>query len=333
MPEIDLDIARQGLTDAFIQEVQVRIRSRILPATEAYYGGGGTAYTQNPPSMEREAMAVRYFDTQACAISLLGRMGSEGNEKADMLARGFFDNAAYYLDEWRSRERHTAPLSQSLLHLALCYEALKDRIDPGMAARWRATVLRAAGDLLDQFGGFEPELFALDSRAMADAAVTAEGVWQVCKIFGRNDWKVRAETFVDALVLHAETDATDEGTEEASLLNANRAMGCGYLLQKHRGLDEVEPFARFGTEYRGRLVDSLTSGHLTTRSANTDHMGLDAYGVASHSRTIEGRGILRLALDTNSGLLESDETGLDFLSRLAFELDHCEGGEGALPNA
>ena len=330
MPQIDLDIASQGLTDGFIEQVQTRILARVLPAAETYYAAGGTAYTQNPPSMAREEMAVRYFDRQACAISLLGRLGSEGNRQADMLARHLFDNAAYYLAVWRSRERHTAPLARSLLHLTLCYDALKHQIDPGMARRWRATALRAADDVLNQFKDFEQEPFALDSDEIAGAAVTAEGVWQVCRIFGRNDWKVCAETFVDALVQHAQTDDVHEGEEGPALRNSNRAMGCGYLVHKWREQDGPDPFERFGTHYRNYLLAGLTSGSQTP-SPDTDRRSMDAYGVARHSRSAEGRGILRLVLEPDNGILESEDTGLDFLARLSFELNHCERGEGTVP--
>ncbi len=331
MPPFDLDIAREGLTDGFVDRLQNRIRACLLPAAEEYFAGGGTAYTQNPLSMEREEMAVRYFDTQPCAISLLGRMGSEGNEQADMLARRLFDNAAYYLDEWRSREGYTAPLRRSLLHLAVCYEAMKDLVDPGMANRWRATVLRATDDVLFDFDNVEQEAptagaVALDAR-IVHGAISAEGVWQVCKIFGRSEWRARVEVFVDTLVQRlTKGDFVGSGGDPSTLHSATKTMGCAFLVQKWRGSDDLESFERFGTRHRESRLENLTGDTPTSG-------GMEAYGVALQSRNPQGRGFLRLALDADTGIFDYESAGLERLSRLSFELDYCERGEGAVPDS
>ncbi len=57
---------------------------------------------------------------------------------------------------------------------------------------------------------------------------------------------------------------------------------------------------------------------------------LDAYGVALLSSTPEGRGFLRVALDPDTGVFDYDTTEHELPARLAFELDHCERGEGAV---
>ena len=256
MPKFDLDIAHEGLTDAFIERAQNCISERLLPAAERFYGAGGTAYTQCPPALSREAQAAHYFDSQPCAVSLLSKMGKEGNRQADTLAHQLFDNAAYYLDEWQSREGLSAPLLHSLLHLTLCYETLSNHLGPGMATRWRATLLRAADDVFQHFRSFEIEPSSLSNQELAESAVAAEGLWQICRIFGGEEWRTRAEAFVDAVARTDPESLIAPGDPEAPAI-LDRALGCVHLVARWRVIPDV----------RGLSIERLrsTRGRLEER--------------------------------------------------------------------
>jgi hypothetical protein len=67
----DMTKAKEGLSPAFLKDIQNRIESVILTKASAYFTVDGTAYTQNNPTLKRGEMVVNYYDYQPCGASLI----------------------------------------------------------------------------------------------------------------------------------------------------------------------------------------------------------------------------------------------------------------------
>lgn len=337
------DRARQrceeGLTDAFVTDLQARIEALILPAAEKYFEPGGTAYTQNDPALKRIEMAVNYFDYQPCAISVLATLAARGNRPAEMLVRRIFDNAGYYLDEWRSREGIKTSLRRSQLHLVLAYETLQDQIGTDLATRWKALLLRSAQDMLEHFNHLEERVPALDNRAFGTGinhvAIAAEGLWRTGHALDQVDLRDRAAGLIDRLVAYGHPDGyfeehtNDEREGGPSLVYTPLTAGCAYTVQKWRECADTDRFARCGALFRNFCDRHLRALPLADERANPK--GLGPYGVALHALSPEGRGFLRSALDHERNPTLGSNGRLEYLSRLHFELGIAERGPGTIP--
>lgn len=329
----------EGLSPEFVADLRARIEEAILPGAESYFAQGGTAYTQNAPDLKRVEMAVNYFDYQPCAVSVLAVLASRGCRQAEMLVRRIFDNAAYYLDEWRAREGFTVSLRRSQLHLVLAYEALAETIEADTALRWRALLLRSADDMLAHFHQLEELTPALDNRGfntgINHVAIAAEGIWRTGCVFDQDDLTERAGGFVDRLVAYGHPDGYfEEHTNDAreggpSLVYTPLTAGCAYLVQKWRDSADLDRFARCGALFRNFCDGRLRAMPFADERANPH--GLGPYGVALHALSPEGRGFLRAALDPETNPLLRAGSRLEYLSRLYFELGESETGSGETP--
>jgi hypothetical protein len=339
MNQLDQKRLQEGLTQDFVSDLQSRIEALLLPGAEAYFTPTGTAYTQNSPDLKRTEMAVNYFDYQPCAVSVLGIMAARGDRSAEMVARRIFDNAGYYLDEWRSREGFTTSLRRSQLHLVLAYESMKDLVEPDLALRWQSLLLRSAQDMMDHFNHFEEKHPALDNRGFGTGinhvAIAAEGIWKTGNAFGQNDLCKRAGGFIDRLVAYGHPDGYfEEHTNDAreggpSLVYTPLTAGCAYIVQKWRDKADLDRFSKCGALFRNFCDSKLRAMPFTDERANPH--GVGPYGIALHALSSEGRGFLRSALDPDTNPSLTSNGHLEYLSRLHFELGESELGEGAIP--
>ncbi|MEE2754261.1 MAG: hypothetical protein VX910_09780 [Candidatus Latescibacterota bacterium] len=339
MNQQDHSLFEEGLTPEFISDLRCRIGALLLPSAEKYFAPGGTAYTQNAPNLKRGEMAVNYFDYQPCAVSVLGSLASQGDRQADILVRRIFDNAAYYLDEWRSREGFNTSLRRSQLHLVLAYESLKTLIDPGLALRWRALLLRSAQDMMEHFNHFEEKHPALDNRGFGTGinhvAIAAEGIWKTGEALGQEDLCTKSGDFVDRLVEYGHPDGYfEEHTNDRreggpSLVYTPLTAGCAYIVQKWRGVANTDRFSACGALFRNLCDSHLRTMPFADERANPH--GLGPYGIALHALSPEGRGFLRKALNPDTNLNLTSNASLEYLSRIYFELGESESGGGAVP--
>ena len=341
MTEQDAKLFEAGLSAEFVEDLQARIETLILPDAETYFAPSGTAYTQNADSLKRGEMVVNYFDYQPCAVSVLAILAARGDRRAEMLTRRVFDNAAYYLDEWRSREGYTLSLRRSQLHLVLAYESLLPKIDDDLALRWRALLLRSARDMLDHFHHFAERHPALDNRAfntgINHVAIAAEGIWRTGSVFEEDELCDKAGGFIDRLVAYGHPDSyfeehtNDEREGGPSLVYSPLTAGCAYIVEKWRGQADTDRFSKCGALFRNFCDGRLRALPFTDERANPH--GVGPYGVALHALSAEGRGFLRKVLDpeTNSNL--SSSGGLEYLARLHFELGESEIGSGTTPES
>ncbi|MSS73496.1 MAG: hypothetical protein EXS64_18705 [Candidatus Latescibacteria bacterium] len=336
---IDPRLAAEGLHPEFVEKVRARIRAAILPRALDYYTEGGTAYAQANPLLKKAEMSVNYYDYQACGVSVLGTLASEGNEQALALVRRIFDNTRFYMDEWRPKEGYTTPIRRAQLHLVLCYERIHGMLSPAEASEWRALLIRTAEDMLHHFHGLRERTPALDNRGFGTGinhvAIAAEGIYKTGAVLGRPDWQTLAGDFTDRLVAYGHPEGYfEEHTNDAreggpSLVYTPLTAGCAYLVQKWRGRADRERFARCGALYRS-LVDARFHALAFTDERANPH-GLGSYGIALHALTPEGRGFLRMALDPDHGTVRFDGMSLEGLARMDVELGHVEFGDGAVP--
>jgi hypothetical protein len=339
MNQQDRDFFQEGLTSGFVTDLRGRIEALLLPGARTYFTPSGTAYTQNSPDLKRGEMAVNYFDYQPCAVSVLGVLASRGDRDAEMVVRRIFDNAAYYLDEWRSREGYTTSLRRSQLHLVLAYESMEATVDPGLSERWRALLLRSAQDMMDHFNHFEEKHPSLDNRGFGTGinhvAIAAEGIWKTGDALDQEDLCERAGSFIDRLVAYGHPDGYfEEHTNDAreggpSLVYTPLTAGCAYIVQKWQGKAHMDRFAKCGALFRNLCDSHLQAMPFADERANPH--GLGPYGIALHALSPEGRGFLRKALNPDSNPSLTSNGRLEYLSRLYFELGESELGDGAIP--
>jgi hypothetical protein len=337
MTERDQQLFQEGLTETFVSELKDEIETLILPAAEIYWAAGGTAYTQNDPGLKRKEMAVNYFDYWPCAVSTLAIIAARGDRVAEMLVRRIFDNAGYYLDEWRSRERLTTSLRRSQLHLVLAYETLQDRIDEDLAMRWKSLLLRSAQDMLEHFNGLVEKSPALDNRGFGGGinhvAIAAEGLWKTGQVFDDSNLCELSGSLIDRLVAYGHPDGyfeehtNDEREGGPSLVYTPLTAGCAYMVQKWRGRADIDRFARCGALFRNLCDRHIHTMPFADERANPH--GLGPYGVALHALSAEGRGFLRKALDPEDNPINARR--LESLARLHLELRESELGPGATP--
>ena len=335
---LDLMFA-EGLTEPFASDLQERIESLLLPAAARYFEPEGTAYSQNDPSLKRLEMAVNYFDYQPCAVSTLALIASRGDRSAEMLVRTIFENAAYYLDEWRGREGYTTSLRRSQLHLVLAYETLRDDVESSLAERWRALLLRSAADMLDHFNHLKEKTPALDNRSFGTGinhvAIAAEGIWRTGFALDQPDLCELSGSLIDRLVAYGHPDGyfeehtNDEREGGPSLVYTSLTAGCAYVVQNWRECADLDRFAKCGALFRSFCDHSLAVLPISDERANPKVLG--PYGVALHALSPEGRGYLRAALDPERNPLLSSNGRLEYLSRLHFELGMCKLGSGSIP--
>ena len=336
MPNIDL--APEGLSGDFLQEVRSRIHTAILPKAEAYFKEGEDAYSQGNSALKRGEMSVGYYDYQPCAVSTLGVLAAEGNERALVVIRRIFDNTRYYIDEWRKKEGYTVSLRRAQLHLVLCYDRLRDLVEPGEAEAWRALLTRTAEDMLDHFHNLQERVPALDNRGFGTGinhvAIAAEGMWKSGEILGRPEWQEIAGAFIDRLIAYGHPDGYfEEHTNDAreggpSLVYTPLTAGCAHIVQRWRNALDRERFAQCGALYRNFTDTQFRAMAFADERANPH--GLGSYGIAIHALSPEGRGFLRMALDPDDGAVHLDRMSLEGLSRLNLELDYTETGNGAI---
>lgn len=339
MNEQDRKQFQEGLSTEFVEDLRSRIEVLLLPRAEEYFAPGGTAYTQNSPDLKRVEMAVNYFDYQPCAVSVLAVLAARGDRIAEMLVRRIFDNAEYYLDEWRAREGFRTSLRRSQLHLALAYETLRDTIGEELALRWRALILRTAQDMMDHFNHFEEKHPALDNRGFGTGinhvAIAAEGIWKTGRLFDQHEFCERAGGFVDRLVAYGHPDGyfeehtNDEREGGPSLVYTPLTAGCAYIVQKWRGRADHDRFSKCGALFRNFCDSHLHATPFADERANPH--GLGPYGIALHALSPEGRGFLRKALDPETNPSLTSNGRLEYLARLYFELGESERGEGTTP--
>ena len=339
MTRSDTQLFAEGLSTAFVSELKTRIESHVLPGAEEYFAPGGTAYSQNSPDLKRAEMAVNYFDYQPCSVSVLAILASRGDRRAEMLVRRIFDNANYYLDEWRSREGIATSLRRSQLHLVLAYETLHEPVGRETAQRWRALILRSAQDMLDHFNHFQELCPSLDNRAfntgINHVAIAAEGIWRTGHVFGESELCDKAGGFIDRLVDYGHEDGyfeehtNDEREGGPSLVYTPLTAGCAYIVQKWRAKANPDRFAACGALFRNFCDGRFLAMPFADERANPQ--GLGPYGIALHALSAKGRGFLRKALDPETSPETTSGGRLEYLSRLYFEIEQSETGPGETP--
>ena len=332
-------LAAEGLTAEFVAELRSRIHTLILPGAEAYFQAGETAYSRGNTGSKPIEMAQSYYDYQPCGVSTLGELAAGGEERALRVVQHIFNNTREYLTGWGEKEGYRFPLRRLLLHLALCYEKLHAHVSPETSAEWRETLGLAGENVLAHFNRFQERVPALDNRGFGTGinhvALGAEGVWKAGEVLGRADWQALAGDFNDRLIAYSHPDGyfeehtNDEREGGPSLTYTPLTAGSAYIIQCWRNAVDRARFARCGALYR-----SLTDAGLRAMAfadERTNPHGLGPYGLAIHSLTPEGRGFLRMALDAETGTGVLGRANLQTLSRINFELDYVDLGEGALP--
>ena len=334
------DLAREGLSPEFLEALKARLRGIALPAAEAYFADGGTAFTQNFPGLKKSEMVSRYYNYQPCAVSVLAELAAAGEERALVVVRRIFANTQDWMDGGREREGYHATFQRVQLHMSLAYDRLKAMVDAAEADAWRALLHRTGEDVLARFNRFREKHPALDNRGFGTGinhvALAAESIWKSGEILGRPDWQDAAGGFFDRLMAYGHPDGYfEEHTDDAreggpSLIYTPLTAGSAYLAQRWRGTVDRARFAHIGAFYR-RFVDAhLRPMPFADERANPHRVG--PYGLALHAVTPEGRGFLRLVLDqVDMSDPVSGDLYLQYVARLYMEVAHMDTGGGAIP--
>lgn len=334
------DLAQEGVQPQWLEASKKRLREMVLPVAEKYFAEGGTPFTQNHPQLKKTEMVSRFFDYQPCCMSVLGSLAVQGEARALIIIRRIFDNARNCLDEWRAREGYRVTFRRSQFHMSLCYNQIKDLVDPSEAQAWHKLLIRTGEDVFAHFNGFQEKSPKLDNRGFGTGinhiALSAEGIYKSGEILGRTDWQEAAAGFFDRLLVYGHSDGYfEEHTNDAreggpSMLYSPLTAGSAYLTQRWRNGIDINLFSKYGAFYRKLCNTQLRPLLFADERANPHHVG--PYGLALHSLTPEGRGFLRLVLDQMNMI---DHVGGDIymqhLARTYVELENMETGTGALP--
>lgn len=337
---MNLALAQEGVQAQWLATAKKRLQDLVLPIAEKYFAEGGTPFTQNHPQLKKSEMVSRFFDYQPCCMSVLGALATQGEERALIIIRRIFDNARYCMDEWREREGYRVTFRRSQFHMSLCYDQIKDLVDPSEAQAWHELLIRTGEDVFEHFNQFKEKSPKLDNRGFGTGinhiALSAEGMYKSGEILGRTDWQEAAAGFFDRLLIYSHPDGyfeehtNDEREGGPSLLYTPLTAGSAYLTQRWRNTVDINLFSKYGAFYRKLCNTQLRPLLFADERANPHHVG--PYGLSLHSITPEGRGFLRLVLDKINMI---DHVGGDIymqhLSRAYVELDNMETGAGTLP--
>lgn len=337
---MNLDLAYEGVQPHWLEASKTRLRNMVLPVAEKYFAEGGTPFTQNHPQLKKSEMVSRFFDYQPCCMSVLGALAEQGEERALVIIRRIFDNARHCLDEWREREGYRVTFRRSQLHMSLCYNQIKNLVDPAEAQAWHELLIRTGDDVFAHFNNFQEKSPKLDNRGFGTGinhiALSAEGIYKSGEILGRTDWQEAAAGFFDRLLVYGHPDGYfEEHTNDAreggpSLLYTPLTAGSAYLTQSWRNTIDIPLFSKYGAFYRKLCNTQLRPLPFADERANPHHVG--PYGLALHSLTPEGRGFLRLVLE-NINMIDhvGGDIYMQHLSRTYVELENMQTGEGVLP--
>lgn len=331
----DLQTTKEGLTPAFLQNIQNKIESVILSKASAYFTPEGTAYTQNNPALKKLEMIVNYYDYQPCCASVLGLLAANNNEEALAIVRRLFENVKYYIGEGREKEGFTNSLRRSQLHLVIAYKRLKDILPESETRAWAEILSQSTEDILHHFSNLQEKVPALDNRGFGTGinhvAIAAEGIYKSGMALNRTDWQETAGAFNDRLIAYGHPDGYfEEHTNDAreggpSLVYTPLTAGCAYLIQRWQNQYDRPRFETCGAFFRNFMDAHLHAMPFADERANPH--GLGCYGIAIHALAPEGRGLLRLYLEQ----VQLENMSLEYLARLHLEIDHMETGEGTIP--
>jgi len=331
----DLHKAKSGLSPEFLKSIQAQIESVILAKASAYFTPEGTAYTQNNPALKKVEMVVNYYDYQPCCASVLGILASQGNDEALAILRRLIGNVRYYIGEGREKENFRIPLRRSQLHLVIAFERVKEILSESEAEEWAEVLSRSCEDMLEHFDNLQERNPSLDNRGFGTGinhvAIAAEGTYKSGEVLDREDWQAKASAFNDRLVAYGHPDGYfEEHTNDAreggpSLVYTPLTAGCAHLIDIWRKKRNRGRFEKCGTFFRNFMDSHLHAMPFADERANPH--GLGCYGIAIHSLSPEGRGLLRLYLDS----VNYENMSLEYLSRLHLEIDHMDTGSSLAP--
>lgn len=331
----DLQKAKSGLSPEFLKSIQNQIESVILAKASAYFTPEGTAYTQNNPALKKVEMVVNYYDYQPCCASVLGILAAQGNQEALNILRRLIDNVRYYIGEGRKKEDFHHPLRRSQLHLVIAFERVKEILPESEAEEWARVLTQSCEDMLTHFNNLQERAPSLDNRGFGTGinhvAIAAEGTYKSGEVLERDDWQAKASGFNDRLLNYGHPDGYfEEHTNDAreggpSLVYTPLTAGCAHLIDIWRKKRNRGRFEKCGTFFRNFMDSHLHAMPFADERANPH--GLGCYGIAIHSLSPEGRGLLRLYLDS----VNYKNMTLEYLSRLHLEIDHMDTGSSLAP--
>lgn len=337
------------LDDALLQTARRQIEARIVPEMEAIYADPLRATDQpyDPsrvlpdhlfPELKDLERTVSYFDYRACGISVLAPLAAGGDERARALVLAVLDRAEYYCRavyrKWGAPcSTWNIPLRRLLAHLGLAWPHLEKTLPTDRLDRLRELLPAQVAEVFQHNHDFWPGVRGwLFLPCNNHTAVFAQGVWRLGRALGRDDWVTRTEDFAQRYLDDMHPDGYfDENTRYErlggpSMVYTPLTAGCLFdILDGRRRLQEA--FLRAGRFHRRFLTPRGEFIPLADERTNVTR-SIGPYGLALHSLTPEGRGLIRDWL-TAPGRLDHATT--EWLAVLYHELDLMTTGETAVP--
>ncbi len=334
---------------AFLDGVKRRIEARMVPAMEAIYtdpltpvepftveGALPPAYA---PQLKPRERVVSYFDYRATGLSVLAPLAADGDARAAGLVRTVLDNTLYYTRSIYRRHRDeagdvswTLPLRRLLAHLGLAWPHLQRLVGPAALEALAGTLTEQVEAAIEHNHGFWPGgrgwLFL---AANNHTAIFAQGVWLCGQTLGRADWVELAAEFAQRYLddMHPdgyfEENAQPERLGGPSMVYTPLTAGCLYDILDGPRRRQAE-FVKAGRFYRRFL--NADYRRIPIADERTNNAGEPtAYGLALHSLTPEGRGMLLDLLAADAFL---DRLTTEGLAVLYHELDRMVPGPAGL---
>jgi hypothetical protein len=332
---------QQTLDPAFLEGVKRRVESLIVPAMEAVYRDPLDCSVE-PFSVERvlpstafphlkpRERIVSYFDYRASGVSVLAPLAAGGDDRSAALVRTVVDNTLYYAERIHMRHRDEAgdilwevPLRRLLAHLALAWPHLERLLPEAELASVREMLTAQVEAAIEHNHRFWPGVRGwLFKAANNHTAIFAQGIWLCGKALERSDWVALIEDFAQRYLddMHPDgyfdENAMSERLDGPSMVYTPLTAGSLYDILDGPGRQQ-EQFVKAGRFYRRFLNHDYT--RIPIADERTNSIGRPtAYGLALHSLTPEGRGML--------GDLLADRTYLDGLHSEGLAVLHHELG-------
>jgi hypothetical protein len=338
------------LEQTFLDAVQRRIETRIVPVMEAIYReplrdvpGPFTPDAVLPsaifPDLKPIERVVCYFDYGATGISVVAPLAAAGDERAAALVRTVLANATYYARQihgkyrWQGESVWETPLRRLLAHLGLAWPSLEAMLPDDELAAVReliTTQVKAAIAHNSHFWpGISDELFLMANN---HTAIFAQGIWLCGHALHRPDWVDLIADFAQRYLEAMHPDGYfDENAQPERLGGPSMVytpLTAGSLYDILDGRHRRQPeFLQAGRFYRRFLTadDRL----IPLADERTNHTGpLGVYGLALHALTPEGRGLLLDLLSREEYLAQQNTEGLAVLHH---EVDLMTTGPTATP--
>ena len=322
------------LSRKHLHAVRGQIEAQIVPVMEAIYrekirstdGPYRPADVLPPtafPLLKPKERTVCYFDYGATGISVLAPLAAAGDARAATLVKQVLANTFYYVRkihrQWRDGDQlWETPLRRLLAHLAWAWPHLEALLPAAELRSLEAALTAQVEVTIEHNHRFWPGVRGwLFLACNNHTAIFAQGVWACGQALRRPDWVGLAEDFAQRYIEDMHPDgyfdenAQPERLGGPSMLYTPLTAGSLYDILDGRHRRQAQ-FLKAACFFR-RFLDH-GYGPIPIADERTNFGGrASVYGLALHSLTPEGRGMLRDLFSQGALLAQPTPEGLAVL--------------------